>query len=74
METRQLCDRLMREEAAIREANQAAADDIQVAMYKLEKMQMAIDDFCDKMDWSADTWKAQDWVAPLFSLRSGGNG
>ena len=33
-------------------------------------MQCAIDFFCEKQDWAAKSWKDQEFIKPLFDLRS----
>jgi hypothetical protein len=37
---------------------------------EVARLQSAINEFCAKSDWAADTWKRQPWIAALFDLRS----
>ena len=35
-----------------------------------DKAQCAIDEFCEKTQWSTDSWKRQSYIANLYRLRS----
>jgi hypothetical protein len=34
-----------------------------------DTLQAAVDEFCKKHEWAADTWKRQSYIAELFNLR-----